>query len=99
MRVVSDASADRCMIKQRLVIFTRFPEPHKAKTRLIPALGPQGAAALAREMTRHTLGWVRELAKGFPVQVEVRFEGGDAERMATTFGNGFRYRRQGPGDL
>ena len=80
------------MTKQRLVIFTRFPEPGKAKTRLIPALGPDDAAALARNMTHHTLAWARELAKGFPVSVEVRFEGGDAERMATAFGNGFPYR-------
>lgn len=87
------------MMKQRLVIFTRFPEPHKAKTRLIPALGPEGAAALGRDMTRHTLAWVRELATGFAVPAEVRFEGGDAERMAAAFGNGFPYRTQGTGNL
>jgi len=87
------------MTKQRLVIFTRFPEAGKAKTRLIPALGPEWAAALARDMTRHTLAWARELARGFPVSMEVRFEGGDGERMATAFGNGFPYRPQGEGDL
>ena len=87
------------MTKQRLVIFTRFPEPGKAKTRLIPAVGPERAAALARDMTRHTLAWARQLAEGFPTSVEVRFEGGDAERMATVFGNGFPYRPQGEGDL
>jgi rSAM/selenodomain-associated transferase 2/rSAM/selenodomain-associated transferase 1 len=87
------------MMKRRLVIFTRFPEPHKAKTRLIPALGPEGAAALGCDMTRHTLACVRELAKDFGVPVEVRFEGGDAERMTAAFGNGFPYRRQGTGDL
>ncbi len=87
------------MTKQRLVIFTRFPEPGKAKTRLIPALGPERAASLARDMTHHTLARARELAQGFPVSVEVRFEGGDAEKMATAFGNGFPYRPQGEGDL
>jgi glycosyltransferase A (GT-A) superfamily protein (DUF2064 family) len=34
------------MNEVRLVIFTRYPEPGKAKTRLIPALGAEGAAAL-----------------------------------------------------
>lgn len=87
------------MMKRRLVIFTRFPEPHKAKTRLIPALGPQRAAAVGRDMTQHTLACVRELAKDFGVAAEVRFEGGDPERMAAAFGNGFPYRRQGTGDL
>ena len=50
-------------------------------------------------MTHHTLARARELAQGFPVSVEVRFEGGDAEKMATAFGNGFPYRPQGEGDL
>ena len=87
------------MTAQRLVIFTRFPEPHKTKTRLIPALGPEGAAGVQRDMTRHTLALVRELARGFSVSVEVRFEGGDAEKMAACFGNDLSYRPQGPGDL
>lgn len=87
------------MTAQRLVIFTRFPEAHKTKTRLIPALGPQRAAEVQRDMTRHTLALVRELAAGFPVSVEVRFEGGDAEKMATCFGPDVSYRPQGSGDL
>jgi len=86
-------------MRPRLVIFTRFSEPHKAKTRLIPALGPEGAAALGREMTWHTFARARELAEAFSLSVEVRFEGGDAERMAAAFGNGFPYRPQGTGDL
>jgi rSAM/selenodomain-associated transferase 2/rSAM/selenodomain-associated transferase 1 len=87
------------MMKQRLVIFTRFPEPDKAKTRLIPALGPAGAARLQGDLTRHTLAWVQELVEGFPVSAEVRFEGGDAEKMAMAFGDGVMYCPQGAGDL
>ena len=94
-----DTSSNRCMMQQRLVIFTRFPEPHKAKTRLIPALEPDGAARLQADMTRHTLAWARELAEGFPVSLEVRFEGGDTGKMAMAFGDGFTYRAQGSGDL
>ena len=87
------------MMKLRLVIFTRLPEPHKTKTRLIPALGPEGAAEMQREMTLYTLTRVREFAARYPVSVEVRFEGGDAEKMAACFGNDLSYRPQGPGDL
>ena len=87
------------MMKQRLVIFTRFPEPHKTKTRLIPALGPEGAAEMQREMTLHTLTRVRELATRCPVSVQVRFEGGNARKMAGCFGNDLSYRPQGSGDL
>lgn len=39
----------------RLVVFAKAPQPGLAKTRLIPALGAQGAADLARRMLQHTL--------------------------------------------
>lgn len=39
----------------RVVIFAKTPLPGFAKTRLIPALGCQGAAALARAMLDHAL--------------------------------------------
>ena len=38
-----------------LIIFAKAPEPGNAKTRLIPALGANGAALLARQMLHHTL--------------------------------------------
>ncbi len=39
----------------RLVIFAKAPQPGAVKTRLIPALGADGAAALAGAMLDHTL--------------------------------------------
>ncbi len=39
----------------RIVIFAKAPQAGFAKTRLIPALGAQGAADLARRMLAHTL--------------------------------------------
>ena len=104
-------------MQRRLAIFTRYPEPGKTKTRLIPALGPAGAAEVQRDMTRHTLARVQEFAAGHrptnrprdawcplvpvgrAVSVEVRFEGGDAERMAACFGRRVSYRPHGQGDL
>ncbi|MHB9082052.1 MAG: TIGR04283 family arsenosugar biosynthesis glycosyltransferase [Pirellulaceae bacterium] len=84
---------------QRLIIFTRYPEPHKTKRRLIPALGPARAANLQREMTRHTLRWARELMCRRNLSVEVHYEGGDEERMEACFGAGWVYRPQEHGDL
>ncbi len=84
-------------MKQRLIIFTRFPEPGKAKTRLIPALGARGAARLQRDLTRHTLAQAGRLRHFCPVSL--RYEGGSREKMAAAFGNGSSYREQGPGDL
>lgn len=86
-------------MKQYLIIFTRYPEPHRSKTRLIPLLGPEGAAALQGEMTRHTFAWAQKLAAKGSVSVQVRFEGGDQPRMRESFGSGFPYHPQGPGDL
>lgn len=39
----------------RLVIFAKAPQPGSAKTRLIPALGAEGAASLAERMLAHIL--------------------------------------------
>jgi rSAM/selenodomain-associated transferase 1 len=38
-----------------LLVFARAPEPGRTKSRLIPALGAEGAALLQRRMTEHTL--------------------------------------------
>ncbi|MHB9079794.1 MAG: TIGR04283 family arsenosugar biosynthesis glycosyltransferase [Pirellulaceae bacterium] len=84
---------------QRLIVFTRYPEPHKTKRRLIPAFGPARAANLQREMTRHTLRWARELMCRRNLSVEVHYEGGDEERMKACFGTGWVYRPQEHGDL
>ncbi|OGA95435.1 MAG: hypothetical protein A3E79_12230 [Burkholderiales bacterium RIFCSPHIGHO2_12_FULL_61_11] len=43
------------MNRPRLVLFAKAPQAGAVKTRLIPALGAQGAAALARSMLSHAL--------------------------------------------
>lgn len=85
--------------RRHLVIFTRYPQPHKTKTRLIPALGAEGAAALQREMTRRILRWAGLLQSELNLSVEVRFDGGDEQKMRECFGAMFVYRPQGTGDL
>jgi rSAM/selenodomain-associated transferase 2/rSAM/selenodomain-associated transferase 1 len=83
----------------RLIVFTRWPEPGKAKTRLIPALGEEGAAKLQREMTEHTLALARRFASDGIADLEVRYEGGDRERMRGWLGSRHALRPQGGGDL
>ncbi len=85
--------------KQHLIIFTRYPEPGKTKTRLIPALGTVGAANLQRQMTEHTIFQVQELQKVIPISVEVRFAGGDLQLMQDWLGLDLIYQSQGEGDL
>ncbi|GAA3528850.1 TIGR04282 family arsenosugar biosynthesis glycosyltransferase [Zobellella aerophila] len=43
------------MSQTRIIIFAKAPLPGQAKTRLIPALGAEGAARLARQMLLSTL--------------------------------------------
>lgn len=86
-------------MQQILIVFTRYPEPGKAKTRLIPALGEEGAAALSRQMTEHTLGQVRSLQGQASIAVEIRFAGGTVEQMQQWLGQEWIYTPQGEGDL
>jgi rSAM/selenodomain-associated transferase 1 len=51
----------------RIVIFAKAPVAGQVKTRLIPALGAEGAAALAREMLDATVE--ESLAAGLPVEL------------------------------
>ncbi|MEH1791718.1 TIGR04282 family arsenosugar biosynthesis glycosyltransferase [Nostoc sp.] len=85
--------------KQHLIIFTRYPEPGKTKTRLIPALGNLGAANLQREMTEHTIFQVQELQKKIAISMEVRFAGGNLQLMQDWLGLDLVYHSQGEGDL
>ncbi len=87
------------MAKERLIVFTRYPEPGKTKTRLIPALGALGAATLQRQMTKYVLCQARELQNFHPVSVEVRFAGGEQQLMQKWLGTDFQYVAQGTGDL
>ena len=52
----------------RIVVFAKAPEPGKVKTRLIPALGEAGAAALHRRLVMHSLRAAQEADLG-PVEL------------------------------
>lgn len=86
------------MKQQRLIIFTRYPEPGRTKTRLIPVLGAEGAAQLQQRMTEHTLaqasGWRDRFSS-----VEVYFTGGNEALMQQWLGTDVTYRHQGEGEL
>lgn len=85
--------------RERLIVFTRYPEPGTTKTRMIPRLGAQGAAELQRRMTEHIMARANELCGLHPVPVEVRFEGGNETLMRQWLGTGYVYRHQGSGDI
>jgi rSAM/selenodomain-associated transferase 2/rSAM/selenodomain-associated transferase 1 len=82
----------------RLIIFTRYPVPGRTKTRLIPALGAEGAAELQRQMTEHTLVAMRPLLEE-GIGMQVRFDGGELGEMTQWLGEDLNYAPQGEGDL
>jgi len=84
---------------ERIIVFTRYPEPGAAKTRLIPTLGAEASARLQRDMTSRLLALADSLCREREVKLEVRFTGGEERRMAAIFGGHRTYRPQGEGDL
>ena len=84
---------------ERLIIFTRYPEPGKTKTRLIPVLGEQGAAELQRQMTEHLISTARKLLKLRSLIIEIRYEGGSKSLMQNWLGPEFTYYPQHQGDI
>ena len=85
--------------RERLIIFTRYPEPGTTKTRMIPELGADGAANLQRRMTEHIVCRVVKLIGTRNMPVEIRYEGGSEQLMAAWLGNRFSYCPQGQGDI
>lgn len=82
-----------------LAVLTRLPAPGRAKTRLIPALGPEGAAALQHDMTAHTLRQARLLRARTGIDVQVWFDGGSMREARAEFGRDVTCRPQSAGDL
>ncbi len=80
-----------------LVYFTRFPEPGTTKTRLIPALGPEGAAELQRAMTEHALD--HSIPPLTEVETQIRYTGADRSDLRDWLGPDYLYAPQGEGDL
>ena len=82
-----------------IIIFTRFPVPGLTKTRLIPALGPEGACRLQRELTEKVVAQVQQLKKSYPLMMEIHFSGGSRKLMAEWLGRNLEYEIQGAGDF
>jgi rSAM/selenodomain-associated transferase 1 len=79
----------------RLVLFARYPVAGACKTRLIPALGAQGAADLHRHLTERTVSVMR--ASGCPVTVA--FTGASRGDFEQWLGSDIALVEQVEGDL
>jgi rSAM/selenodomain-associated transferase 2/rSAM/selenodomain-associated transferase 1 len=86
-------------LRDRLLIFTRHPSPGDAKTRLVPALGEEGAADLQRRMTEHLVAEARKLLAIHPASIRICFDGSDQQGMRAWLGPEWDYAPQEDGDL
>ena len=85
--------------RRTLILFARFPIPGQVKTRLIPALGAEGAAALHRRLVLRALRTAHEACRAAPAELEVHFDGGTKRAMSHWLGDDALFFPQGAGDL
>ena len=92
-------------IHLKLLIFTRYPGPGQAKSRLIPALGAEEAARLQRRMSEATVQTARRLrnilqdSEVVEATVRICYTGGRAASFRAWLGEDLEYQRQADGDL
>jgi uncharacterized protein len=83
----------------RLIIFTRYPEPGKTKTRMIPVLGEDESAILQKKMTELTLKQAKMLQETMSLSIAVFYSGGSEQLMRSWLGDEIIYQQQSNGDL
>ncbi len=89
-------------LKNKIILFTRYPAPGKSKTRLIPVLGAAGAANLQRKMTEYILETLDSFKNTLNLDspdIEIRYTGATEALMQTWLGNNYTYIEQGAGNL
>ncbi len=86
------------MTRTRIVIFAKAPVPGKVKTRLIPALGENGAARLAEQMLEATIAEAVAAGLSTP-ELCTTPDPGDPEWEPFLPIAGVRFGDQGDGDL
>jgi uncharacterized protein len=82
----------------RLIVMAKAPLPGLAKTRLVPALGAEGAARLAARLLKHTLHEARAAQLG-PVLLACAPDTAHAAFAAQAAQGGIDLAAQGEGDL
>lgn len=84
---------------ERLLVFVRWPEPGRAKTRLIPRLGPEGAAAVYRRVAEYVCGSVAQLDRPSLRRIACVEPAARLDDVGLWLGSRFAVAPQGEGDL
>uniref|UniRef100_UPI0040575BBA TIGR04282 family arsenosugar biosynthesis glycosyltransferase n=1 Tax=Candidatus Electrothrix sp. TaxID=2170559 RepID=UPI0040575BBA len=85
--------------QQTIILFTRYPQAGKVKTRLIDRLGPKGAATLHGQLTHQVINTIQPALQARQVQLRVAYCGGSEEEMRGWLGHDLLLERQQGNDL
>lgn len=87
-------------IHNLVILFTRYPQLGKCKTRLIPALGAEGALKTHKQLVSHILHELHGfLASRSNTDLHIYYDGGSLEQLQEWLGSKKSYRRQEGVDL
>ena len=74
------------MKKDLIILFCRYPVPNRTKTRLIPDIGPVGAAELHHKFVLRALQTIDRAAKRYGYDIEVCFDGTSTKKASKWLG-------------
>ncbi len=77
-----------------IILFTRYPQPGKVKTRLINALGENGAAQTHRVLTEHIINRIQPVTRQLRAHLSIYYTGGTEQQMRDWLGENISLREQ-----
>lgn len=86
-------------VDQCILLFTRYPQPGKVKTRMIEHLGPQGAAALHVQLTEQVIRKIEPALRSKKIQLQIYYCEGSELEMRAWLGDSCSYHCQQGRDL
>lgn len=82
-----------------VILFTRYPQPGKCKTRLIPVLGKDGAIKVHQQLVTHILKALTECIRRDNTELCIYYDGGSQPEMEAWLGKDYSFIQQEGVDL
>ena len=82
-----------------VILFTRYPRAGKCKTRLIPALGAEGAIRVHQRLVTHILQELRYCIQRDNTKLQIHYDGGSLAEMQRWLGRSYSFIQQKGEDL
>jgi len=85
--------------RECIILFTRFPQPGRVKTRMIDRLGPHGAAQLHKKLTEQVICQIKPALESQKIKLHIYYCGGSQQEMADWLGKKYPLCNQQGSDL